>query len=130
MSKIGFVLFAAIAAAACGGAQSGPATPTGGPGGDDVGSLTIRNGSSYAIHELHLSPADEVSWGADLLAGDPLLPGEGGSVPVFDCAKYDLRMVDDEDVECIVQDIDLCFNDQDWTIGDDVLASCASGWAD
>jgi hypothetical protein len=51
-------------------------------------------------------------------------------VPVFDCAKYDLRMVDDEDVECIVQDIDLCFNDQDWTIDDDALASCASGWAD
>lgn len=125
-----------IALVACGGAKSGAnTTPAGGGGGGgggdgDVGSITIRNGSNYDIYQLQLTPSDEESWGQDLLAGDPLMPGEAGAVPVFECAKYDLRLVDDENVECVVQDIDLCFNDEDWTIDDDDLTACATGWAD
>lgn len=139
MNKAIGLLFVTVAA--CGGAQTGAGgggmggggAPTGGgaaPSGDpgDVGSLTIRNASSYGIYQLHLSPYDDETWGPDLLAGDPLLPGEGGRVPVFQCSKYDLRMIDDEGGECIIQDIDLCFNDEDWTIGDDELASCGAGW--
>jgi hypothetical protein len=49
---------------------------------------------------------------------------------VFDCQKYDLRMVDDENQECVIQDIDLCFNHEDWTIDDTTLAYCATAWAD
>jgi len=127
-----------LAVAACGGAagSAGGTMPGGGAAGDpgdvggDIGTLTIRNGSNYGIYQLHLSPSNDESWGADLLAGDPLLPGEGGKVPVFDCGTYDLRMVDDENIECIVQDINLCFHDEDWTIDDDDLAACATGWAD
>jgi len=123
-------VLAIVAAAACGGSPGagGATTPT--SGGGDVGSLTIRNDSSYGIYQLHLSPSDNESWGEDLLGGDPLLPGEAGTAPVVDCAKYDLRLVDDENVECIIQDIDLCFNDEDWTLNDTVLAVCATGWAD
>jgi hypothetical protein len=133
MNKAIGLLFVTVAA--CGGAQAGgpTTTPTGNtapPATDpsDVGSLTIRNASSYGIYHLQLSPYDDETWGEDLLAGDPLLPGEGGRVPVLQCSKYDLRMVDDEGGECIIQDIDLCFNDEDWTIGDEELASCGAGW--
>ena len=115
-----------LGAAACGGAAmgGGGATPSGGmeqTGGDPtIGSLTIRNGSNYGIYSLQLSAADDNDQGRDLLAGDPLLPGEGGAVPVFD----------DENQECVIQDIDLCFNHEDWTIDDSTLAYCATAWAD
>ncbi|MBK7073514.1 MAG: hypothetical protein IPH44_14545 [Myxococcales bacterium] len=129
LKTLGFALVTALALTACGGAQSGSGS-TVATSEAPVGSLTIRNGSSYEIHELHLSPADATSWGDDLLAGDPLLPGEGGTAPVFDCAQYDVRMVDDENVECVIQDLDLCFQDQDWTLSDELLTVCATGWAD
>src|SRR5262245_63046115 len=103
-----------LGGAACGGAAAGSGGGTTTPSEpSNVGSLTIRNDSSYGIYSLQLSPYDHPDWGQDLLAGDPLLPGEGGKVPVFDCQKYDLRMVDDENKECIINDIDLCFEDKD-----------------
>jgi hypothetical protein len=131
-----------LALAACGGAGAGAGGGAGGGGGSmgggggggdtggggDVGSLTLRNNSSYMIYQMHLSPYDDPSWGPDLLGGDPLLPGEGGRAPVFQCAKYDLKLVDDEGGECVVNDIDLCFNDEDWSIDDDDLAICQDGW--
>jgi hypothetical protein len=138
-TKMLSVLFG-LTLAACGGAAGGAGgggggtVPSGGGGGGggggemDVGSLTLRNASSYMIYQMHLSPYDDPSWGPDLLNSDPLLPGEGGTAPVFACSKYDLKLVDDEGGECIVNDIDLCFNDEDWTIDDDTLAICQDGW--
>jgi hypothetical protein len=130
-----------LALAACGGAAggagggggtvpSGDGTGDTGDNGDvaNVGTLTLRNNSSYMIYQMHLSPYDDPAWGADLLNGDPLLPGEGGTAPVFQCSKYDLKLVDDEGGECIVNDIDLCFNDEDWSIDDTDLAICQEGW--
>ena len=53
--------------------------------------------------------------------------GESAQPAVFDCKKSDLRMVDDERVECVLEDIDLCFEDQQWSVDVVVLASCATG---
>ena len=39
-------------------------------------------------------------------------------------------VVDDEQQECLIQDIDLCFEDKDWSINDTVLAVCSTAWAD
>jgi hypothetical protein len=113
--------------AACGGSSgsSGGTTPT---GGGDLGTLTVRNTSHFAIHSIQLAPWDDPSWGRNLLGDDPLLVGETGTIPVFDCAKYDLRLVDDLNAECIIEDIDLCLRDQDWTFDESVLADCNSAW--
>jgi hypothetical protein len=119
-----------LSLAACGGAKSGAGaggstTPSG-----DVGSLSLKNASSYDIYSIQLAPYDDASWGQNLLGDDPLLHGETAAVAVVDCKKYDLRMVDDENVECVIQDIDLCFEDKEWDIDNSVLAACATGWAD
>lgn len=121
-----------VGIAACGGApSSGGTTPSGGGGGGgDIGTVSLKNVSSYDIYSIQLSPFDETHWGENLIGGDALMHGESAKVAVFDCKKYDLRMVDDENVECIIQDIDLCFQDKDWNIDNTVLAVCATGWAD
>ena len=130
------ILFASMIAmtVACGGKGGGSTTPSGGGGGGggggDLGTVTITNSSSYDIYSIQLTQWDQTSWGANLLGDDVLMHGDSQKISVFDCEKYDLRMVDDEKVECVIQDIDLCFKDKDWTIDNTVLAVCATGWAD
>lgn len=125
-----FLQIAIVFVAACGGgaaSSGGGTTPTGDV---DLGTISLENTSNYDIYSIQLSPSDETSWGPNLIGNDALMHGETAKVAVFDCKQYDLRMVDDESVECVIQDIDLCFSDKAWKIDDAVLASCATGWAD
>ena len=119
-----------VGLAACGGAPQATQTPGGGTGDPGLGSLALHNASHYDIYSIQLSPTDHVQWGGNLIQGDVLMHGEDAKVAVYDCKKYDLRMIDDENVECVIDDIDLCLEDKKWTIDDSVLAVCATGWAD
>ena len=118
--------------AACGGKPVATTTPGGGgtDGTGNVGTIALHNSSKFDIYSIQLSPADQVAWGENLIEGDVLMHGEDARLAVFDCKKYDLRMVDDENVECVIDNIDLCFEDKQWAIDDSVLAVCATGWAD
>ncbi|HEU0033537.1 MAG TPA: hypothetical protein VFQ53_23055 [Kofleriaceae bacterium] len=127
-AALGLALFAA-----CGGAPVATSTPGGGTtgqGGANVGTIALKNTSHYDIYSIQLSAANAHSWGANLIEGDALLHGESAQLAVFDCQKYDLRMVDDENVECVIPNIDLCFEDKAWDLDDSDLAMCATGWAD
>ena len=86
--------------------------------------LTIHNDSSYALYEINLSPVSAATWGPDLLDGDALLPGE--TIEIYDivCDDYDVRLVDEDGAECVIQDLDLCFDDEVWQIDDLELAIC------
>lgn len=130
MTRLSLVFVAGLAA--CGGAPVATQTPGGGgtDGTGNIGTIALHNTSKFDIYSIQLSPADHAEWGNNLIAGDVLMHGENASLAVFDCKKYDLRMVDDENVECVIDDIDLCFEDKQWTIDDTVLAICATGWAD
>ena len=71
----------------------------------------------------------EPTWGGGPPGRRSPLRGETGTVPVFACGRYELRLVDDEHIACVVQDIGLGFEDTSWSIDDD-LTICANGWAD
>ena len=86
--------------------------------------LTIENSSSFAIIEINVSSVDETTFGPDLLGNDILFPGESAVITV-ECDDYDIRIVDEDDVECILADVDLCFEDAVWEITDIQLAICA-----
>lgn len=85
---------------------------------DDVpdSSLVVDNQSDFAIVELYLTPANNGSWGPNLLRGDILLPDENLTLGV-DCGFYDALLVDEDDVDCVLTDMDLCLNDAVWVIG-------------
>ena len=120
-----------VGLSACGGGSASSTGSTMPTGTDAEGvNVSLQNVSSYDIHSIQVTPYDQETWGENLLGSDPLLHGETGVIVGLGCSKYDLRMVDDENVECVVQDIDLCFEDHNWKIDDAVLASCATGWAD
>lgn len=128
MTKL--LLGSIVFAAACGGGAKGGGSTTPVDDNTDLGTIALENTSSYDIYSIQLAPHDQASWGSNLIEGDALMHGESAKLAVFECKKYDLRMVDDENVECVIQDIDLCFEDKAWTIDNTVLAVCATGWAD
>lgn len=89
------------------------------------GTISIDNDSSYAVHHVYLTPAHAVSWGPDQLGTDVLNPHEVALLSGLDCTEYDLRLVDHEGDECVVEDIDLCLQDAHWHLTDNALAACS-----
>lgn len=99
---------AAVALAACGGSDTVIIDEPG-------ASLAVVNESDFAIYEIYLTEIDNPDWGPNLLRGDVLFPDEELVLGV-PCDFYDALLVDEEGVECEVQDIDLCANDATWVI--------------
>jgi hypothetical protein len=85
-----------------------------GPGPADA-SLTVINNSDFVIEEIYLTDVDARGWGANLLGGDVLFPGEDLILDV-DCGFYDALLIDEDGVECELESIDLCLNDATWNI--------------
>ena len=94
-----------------------------GCGGDS--SLTVANESSYVLTEIRIASIDSETWGPDLLHGDVLLPGEDLTVTSIDCDTYDVLVVDDTGLDCVIESLDLCFDDALWVVDDVDLAICA-----
>jgi hypothetical protein len=88
-------------------------------------SVTVENHSDYAIHHLYFTPANSLSWGKDQLGSDVLFPNEQATLKGLECDVYDLKFVDDEGDECIVEDIDLCLEKAVWSLDNDDLAACS-----
>jgi len=107
MKNLGFCAFVIGAALAAG--------CTSDDGGISDATLTVYNDSNYAIEELYLTHSTSFGWGANLLSNDLLFPGERLVLDV-DCGTYDVLLVDEDGVDCQVNDIDLCLNDATWHI--------------
>ena len=109
-------LLAALTLAACATDEGDPIDPG--------SNLSIDNNSSYTFIAIHLSPTTSVSWGPDLLGAEVLIPGEVFEVSGIACNTYDIRIVDEDNDECILDTVDLCLDNAVWSIDDAELASC------
>ena len=92
-------------------------------GGDS--SITIWNASDYVIEYIYVSPSDSNHWGPDLLGGDVLYPDEEITIHNLDCDYYDVMVVDEYHVECVLEAEYLCFDDEVWRITNSTLDHCA-----
>ena len=106
----------ALGAAGCGGGDDD----------DDIvdSTLTIDNQSSFTLIGIYLSPTTSVAWGDDLLGADVLDPGESFEISGIACDTYDVRVVDEDSDECIIDSVDLCLDDATWHIDDAELVGC------
>lgn len=115
------VLTVSIALGACiSVSESGDTMPD--PGDS---TLTLTNGSSFAIYQLFVSPSTDRAWGPDQLGADVLLPGESVTLTGVTCNSWDIRLVDEDGDECIMEDVSLCFDDAEWQVTDEDLLVCA-----
>ncbi len=91
---------------------------------DDDGVLSVLNDSSFVIEELRVARVGSRFYGPDLLAGRALFPGESIAIRL-DCDFYDVLFVDALNLECVVLDIDVCFDRTVFVIDDVLLNTCA-----
>ena len=73
--------------------------------------FTLTNASEYNIDEFDASPANDENWGEDILGEDILEGGTAGTVTIADGSTecvYDLKAVDEDGAEHVLEDLDLC----------------------
>ena len=81
---------------------------------DDDSSLTVINDSDFVIEEINVTEIDNDDWGPNLIP-EALFPGEEVEISL-DCDIYDARLIDEDNVECFIDGIDLCFDDALWHV--------------
>jgi hypothetical protein len=80
--------------------------------------LTVHNLSQYDITDIYVAPVGSRSWGPNLLdPGEVLFAGDQLTLATS-CGTYDVQVIDETNVDCVVPDVDLCANDADWIVRD------------
>lgn len=102
LAAAGFSLFAAHAAAA---------------------TVNIENKSSWEIHELYFAPSSQDDWGDDHLGQKVLKSGMTLTLKGVKPGKWDVRLVDEDEDECIVKNQSISASEK-FTLDDDDLLGC------
>ncbi len=87
--------------------------------------IKVVNQSKWEIHHLYLSSTTDKHWGPDQL-GDAVIDAKGGTFKLtnIDCDDYDIKVVDEDGDECVVEAVNLCGDDTVWKITDKILLAC------
>lgn len=86
--------------------------------------VKIINQSKWEIHHLFISPAKENDWGPDQLGENVLKKGQSFTVTDIPCNTYDVKVVDEDGDECVIEGAKLCGDNSYWKITDDELLAC------
>jgi hypothetical protein len=86
--------------------------------------VIIVNNSQWAIHEMYFSPTKESEWGDDQLGKQTIEPGAQFTLTGLPCNKWDVRLVDEDGDECVVENVGLCGDTDKWVIKDSDLLAC------
>ena len=86
--------------------------------------IIVVNKSQWAIHEMYFSPTDETEWGEDQLGNKTIETGEQFTLSGVPCDKWDVRVVDEDGDECVIENVGLCADTDKWVIEDSDLLAC------
>ncbi len=86
--------------------------------------VTVVNKSEWEIHQFFLSPAEQEEWGPDQLRDDVIGTNESFKLSNIPCDTYDVKLVDEEGDECVVEAVDICGGKGTWTITSKELVQC------
>ncbi|HVE69925.1 MAG TPA: hypothetical protein VNI54_01050 [Thermoanaerobaculia bacterium] len=86
--------------------------------------VKVINQSKWEIHHLFISPASEEDWGPDQLEDEVLGKGDSITITNIPCDEYDVKVVDEDGDECIIEAADLCRDNSYWKITDKDLLEC------
>lgn len=82
----------------------------------DDSTLLVINDSDYFIDVLNIVDVGADTWGRNYVGAAGLAPGEDILVTDIECDYYDTRLIDETGAECILYDVDLCFDNAEWII--------------
>ena len=86
--------------------------------------VKVINQSKWEIHHLSLSPASEEEWGPDQLEDEILTKGDQITLTSIPCDEYDIKVVDEDGDECVIEAVSLCRDKSYWKITDKDLLEC------
>lgn len=86
--------------------------------------VKVINQSKWEIHHLFLSSSTEEEWGPDQLEDEILTKGDSITITQIPCDTYDVKVVDEDGDECIIEEVDLCRDHSFWKITDKDLLEC------
>jgi hypothetical protein len=89
----------------------------------------INNKSDWDIHHLYLSPEDKDTWGPDQLGEKVIASGESFTLKNIPCGEYDIKVVDNDGDECVIEGVVMCKDHTHWNITNKELAQC-QGWGE
>lgn len=87
-------------------------------------SVKVINQSKWEIHHLYLSSSEEEEWGPDQLEDSILAKGDSFTLTHIPCDTYDIKVVDEDGDECVIEQVDLCNDHSYWKITDKDLLEC------
>ena len=91
--------------------------------------VKVINQSKWEIHHLFLSSSSDEEWGPDQLGEDVLAKGDSVTLHSIPCDEYDIKVVDEDGDECVIEKVDLCSDQSYWKITDKDLLEC-EGYGD
>ena len=85
--------------------------------------LIVNNKSEYDIHELYVSRSKSKEWGPDQLRKQTIDAGEKFTLHSIEEGTYDLKLVDEDGTECVVEEADFD-QSKGWTVTNRLLERC------
>src|SRR3954451_10224097 len=86
--------------------------------------VKVVNKSDWEIHHFFLSSTGEDGWGPDQLGDEVIGKDESFTLKSIPCDSYDVKLVDEDGDECVVDDVDICGGAEAWTITNKNLLGC------
>jgi len=128
MNKVSMTLAGALIATI---AAIAPTTAMASAADKDASTVHITNKSDWEIHHFFMQPSDSEAWGPDQL-GDNIIKANGGSFELnkIPCDTYDIKLVDEDGDECVVEAVDVCASKEGWVITSKVLVACTGKGGD
>ena len=86
--------------------------------------VKVVNKSDWEIHHFFLSSTEDDEWGPDQLGDEVIGTNDSFTLKSIPCDSYDVKLVDEDGDECVVDDVDICGGAESWTITNKILLGC------
>ena len=90
----------------------------------DKATVKIINQSKWEIHHIYFGSSSDETWGDDYLGEDVLAKGDSLTLSEIECGDYDIKVVDEDGDECVIEEVSLCGDNVFWKITDKDLLEC------
>jgi hypothetical protein len=87
-------------------------------------SVKIINDTDWRLDQLHFAPSDSDDWGPDQLGKGVLTKGQTFTLTNIPCDTYDVKVVDEDGDECVVEQVDVCKGAYEWHLTSKDLLKC------
>lgn len=85
----------------------------------------IVNKTEWTFTHLFVSPSNARKWGPDQLGSRRVIaPGGSFTINNIPCGLYDVKVIDEDGDECVVEEVAMCRTHTHWEVTNELLAAC------